>query len=200
LGLDEGFDEGVGGLRVQGEGVAQRLQLGALLEEVLFEAVAAGVEVLLDGVERRLEHGALLWRQVLFQLLQNHPKSDKKFTLGLEIRTMTPLSAFLTSCLPAMWFLKRRDMSSILALAARFLALSFKFFSIIYAMNKIPGQKPGRFNTCSNFSCFSAKFIGFKNIKPILDPSFCKSDLIKYSILSSNSFGIHKICIGNSQF
>jgi hypothetical protein len=83
LGLDEGFDEGVGGLRVQGEGVAQRLQFGALLKEVLLEAVAASVEVLFDGVERRLEHGALLWRQVLFHLLQKTPPNlGEKFTVA----------------------------------------------------------------------------------------------------------------------
>lgn len=45
----EGLDERVGGLRVEREGVAQRRQLGAALQERLLQPVAAGVEVLLDG-------------------------------------------------------------------------------------------------------------------------------------------------------
>ena len=46
--------------------------------------------------------------------------------------TITPLRALLTSCLPATLFLKSRPISSILALAARFLALSVKLFNIIW--------------------------------------------------------------------
>lgn len=46
---------------------------------------------------------------------------------------MTLLRALLTSCLPTLptLTLNKRDMSSILALAARFLALSVRFFRII---------------------------------------------------------------------
>jgi hypothetical protein len=35
-----------------------------------------------------------------------------------------------------MWFLNRRDMSSIFALAAKFLALSVRFFRIIYSRSR----------------------------------------------------------------
>lgn len=48
---DEGLDERVGGLRVERQGVAQRRQLGALLQEGLLQAAAAGVEVLLQRKE-----------------------------------------------------------------------------------------------------------------------------------------------------
>lgn len=44
---DEGLDESVGALRVEGQSVAQGGQLGALLHESLLQAVSSGVEVLL---------------------------------------------------------------------------------------------------------------------------------------------------------
>lgn len=47
------------------------------------------------------------------------------------ILAITPLSAFFTSGLPAMWFLNSFDMSSIVAFAAKFLALSVRFLNII---------------------------------------------------------------------
>lgn len=47
LRLHEGLDEQVGSLRVEGQGVAQRLQVRALLQEGLLEAHTASVEVLL---------------------------------------------------------------------------------------------------------------------------------------------------------
>ena len=54
LRLHESLDEHVGGLGVQREGVAQRLQLGALLQKVALEAVARPVEVLLWMCETTL--------------------------------------------------------------------------------------------------------------------------------------------------
>lgn len=47
LGLDELLDELVGGLGVQGQGVAERLQVRALLQERLLQPHTPGVEVLL---------------------------------------------------------------------------------------------------------------------------------------------------------
>lgn len=47
LGEDELPDQLVCGLSVQGQGVAQRLQIGTLLQEGLLQTHAAGVEVLL---------------------------------------------------------------------------------------------------------------------------------------------------------
>lgn len=47
LGQDKLPDELVCGLRVQRQGVAQRLQVWALLQESLLQADASGVEVLL---------------------------------------------------------------------------------------------------------------------------------------------------------
>lgn len=57
LRLHEGLNEQVGGLRVEGQGIAQRLQVRALLQEGLLEAHAARVEVLLwaQGGEVRPE-------------------------------------------------------------------------------------------------------------------------------------------------
>lgn len=57
LRLHEGLNEQVGGLRVEGQGVAQGLQVRALLQEGLLEAHAARVEVLLwaQGGEVRPE-------------------------------------------------------------------------------------------------------------------------------------------------
>lgn len=49
LGLHEGFDEQICGLSVEGQGVAQRLQVRALLQERFLQAHATGVEVLLEG-------------------------------------------------------------------------------------------------------------------------------------------------------
>lgn len=45
---DKGLDESVGALGVEGQGVAQRGQLGALLHEGLLQTVSSGVEVLLQ--------------------------------------------------------------------------------------------------------------------------------------------------------
>lgn len=47
LRLHEGLNEQVGGLRVEGQGIAQGLQVRALLQEGLLEAHTARVEVLL---------------------------------------------------------------------------------------------------------------------------------------------------------
>lgn len=47
LRLNKGLNEFIGGLRVQGEGVVQRQQVRALLQEGLLQAHAACVEVLL---------------------------------------------------------------------------------------------------------------------------------------------------------
>lgn len=57
LGLHEGLDEQVGGLGVERQGVAQGLQVGALLQEGLLEAHAARVEVLLrEKSAKRVTH------------------------------------------------------------------------------------------------------------------------------------------------
>lgn len=45
---DKGLDESVGALGVEGQGVAQRGQLGALLHKGLLQTVSSGVEVLLQ--------------------------------------------------------------------------------------------------------------------------------------------------------
>lgn len=66
---DKGLDERVRGLRVQGQRIVQRFQLGGLVEEVLLKAISSGVEVLLDGVEGGLQHRALLRRQVALEVL-----------------------------------------------------------------------------------------------------------------------------------
>lgn len=47
----EGLDERVGRLCVERQSVAQRRQLGALLQEGLLQPVASGVEVLLQNKE-----------------------------------------------------------------------------------------------------------------------------------------------------
>lgn len=59
---NEGPDQRVSRLRVQTEGVSQRLELWTLFQESLLESVAAGVEVLLDGVQSRVQYRALLRR------------------------------------------------------------------------------------------------------------------------------------------
>lgn len=53
---DEGLDESVGALGVEGEGVAQGGQLGALLHKGLLQPVPSSVEVLLQpaGTERSI--------------------------------------------------------------------------------------------------------------------------------------------------
>lgn len=53
LSLHKGFDEEVGGLGVEGQGVAQRLQVRALLQECLLQPHAASMEVLLEGGNSR---------------------------------------------------------------------------------------------------------------------------------------------------
>lgn len=50
---------------------------------------------------------------------------------------MTEVSVLFTSCFEAMWDLKSRPMSSILALAAMFLALSVRFLKMIWKMGLI---------------------------------------------------------------
>ena len=65
---DERFDERIGGLSIERQSVAQRLQLGRLLKEGLLETAAASVEVLFDGVKGHIQDGTLLWCQVLFKL------------------------------------------------------------------------------------------------------------------------------------
>ena len=50
LRADKRLNERVRGLGVQGQGVAQGLQLLALVQESFLQALPAGVEVLLDGV------------------------------------------------------------------------------------------------------------------------------------------------------
>lgn len=61
----EGLDERVGRLRVERQSVAQRRQLGALLQERLLQPVAASVEVLLQKKEVKESAGErieeMLW-------------------------------------------------------------------------------------------------------------------------------------------
>lgn len=49
LGLHEGFDEEICGLGVEGQGITQRLQVRALLQECLLQPHTTGMEVLLEG-------------------------------------------------------------------------------------------------------------------------------------------------------
>lgn len=51
LGLHKGFDEEVSSLGVEGQGIAQRLQVGALLQECLLQPHTTGMEVLLEEGE-----------------------------------------------------------------------------------------------------------------------------------------------------
>lgn len=51
---DEGLDERVRRLRVEGQGVAERRQLGTLLQERLLQPVAPRVEVLLQRETERV--------------------------------------------------------------------------------------------------------------------------------------------------
>lgn len=76
LGLHEGFDEQICGLGVEGQGVAQRLQVGALLQERFLQPHAAGMEVLLEG-ERP---------QAAQQLCQGPPGAPRVCASGSEPR------------------------------------------------------------------------------------------------------------------
>ena len=69
LRCDKVFDEGIGGLGVQREGVLQRLELLRLVDVGHLEAVAAGVQVLLDDVQGALQHHTLLGREAPLTLL-----------------------------------------------------------------------------------------------------------------------------------
>lgn len=69
LGGDKGLDECVGGLGVQGQCIVEGLELRRLIEEVLFESTAVGMEVLLDGVKGSLQHCTLLGGQVPLKVL-----------------------------------------------------------------------------------------------------------------------------------
>lgn len=66
---DEGFDEGVGCLRVQTQGVTEALQFRRFLQECLLQAVTTGVEVLFNRVQSNVENRALLWRKILLHFL-----------------------------------------------------------------------------------------------------------------------------------
>jgi len=81
LGLHKGFDEEVSGLGVEGQGIAQRLQVGALLQERLLQAHAARVEVLLEGGDSR---------RVLSSSARGPPVSPQVCASGLGALRVTP--------------------------------------------------------------------------------------------------------------
>lgn len=146
---DESFDERISGLSIQRQSIAKRLELKWFFQEGLLKTTATSMEILFDSVESHVQDGALLRCQILLKLFgyflrqknyQGQFRSQNRiyqiaFQKGkLRIcnnQTMTPLRALLTSCFPATLFLNSLDMSSIFALAAKFLALSVKFFRII---------------------------------------------------------------------
>lgn len=66
---DEGLDECVGGLGVQGQCIVEGLELRRLVKEVLFESTAIGMEVLLDGVQGSLQYCTLLGGEVPLKVL-----------------------------------------------------------------------------------------------------------------------------------
>ena len=67
----KGLDEGVCSLGVQGQGVAEGLQLCALIQEGLLQAAAVSVEILLDGVQGHVQHCTLLGTQVLLRFFRH---------------------------------------------------------------------------------------------------------------------------------
>jgi hypothetical protein len=67
LTCDERFDERIGGLSIERQSVAQRLEFEGFFKERLLQTAATSVEILFDSVKSHVQDGALFWSQILFE-------------------------------------------------------------------------------------------------------------------------------------